>query len=157
MKICRNVNCKQINPQNSGSFFKDKSKSDGLCPLCKVCEHERKRIWRRNNLDKVNSRARQWTARNPDKVREKLLKDNYGMTLAEYDALLIRQKGLCAICKQPSKDMMKGKVKALAVDHDHKTGKIRGLLCKNCNVGLGSFADSVKNLKEAITYLAYKD
>lgn len=58
--------------------------------------------------------------------------------------ILESQMGLCAICKRPKK---------LNVDHDHKTGEIRGLLCSRCNLGLASFGDSIEGLEKAIDYL----
>ncbi len=63
------------------------------------------------------------------------------------------QNGLCAICNQPETAFMKNKIMYLAVDHDHKTGKIRGLLCSNCNNGLGRFYDNVELLQNAIGYI----
>jgi hypothetical protein len=76
-----------------------------------------------------------------------LLRKVYGITLEDYDARLALQKGVCAICKQPDSQ-------ALSVDHDHKTKRIRGLLCGSCNLGLGSFRDDKTRLKAAILYLA---
>jgi hypothetical protein len=79
-------------------------------------------------------------------VRAYKLRTAYGLTAAEYDALLAKQAGRCAICgTQP--------VKRLAVDHEHATGKVRGLLCSTCNSGLGHFKDSVPALENAIAYL----
>lgn len=75
------------------------------------------------------------------------LKRYYGITPAEYDTYYSRQNGVCAICKQPP-----GKRK-LAVDHDHVTKRIRGLLCARCNTGLGQFIDSVNLLQKAVEYL----
>lgn len=66
----------------------------------------------------------------------------------EYDALFKKQGGVCAICKLPP-----DKNRRLAVDHDHKTGRIRGLLHTGCNIGLGCFKDSTKLLRAAILYL----
>lgn len=59
------------------------------------------------------------------------------------------QQGKCAICKHSEVNLKKG----LAVDHCHKTGKVRGLLCGNCNNGLGRFKDKIEYLKQAISYL----
>lgn len=62
---------------------------------------------------------------------------------------MVEQKGLCKICHQPPN----GRWKRLAVDHDHLTGKVRGLLCHSCNAGLGHFKDSVDALRSAISYI----
>jgi hypothetical protein len=74
----------------------------------------------------------------------------YGITEEQYNIRLIEQKGLCAICgKSPSEQGGK----ALAIDHDHETGLLRGLLCDGCNKGLGLLQDSVGVLIEAVEYL----
>ena len=69
-------------------------------------------------------------------------------SFAEYQRLFIAQRGRCRICKQKE-----AKGRLLSLDHSHKTQEVRGLLCKNCNIGLGHFRDSVKLLKKAIKYL----
>ena len=77
----------------------------------------------------------------------------FGITSDEYYEILKRQDGVCAICKQPETRTFKGSVRRLAVDHDHSTGKIRGLLCGACNTGLGLFDDDPEILKTALGYL----
>lgn len=66
------------------------------------------------------------------------------------------QNAACAICKKFEEmfDKRTNKKKHLCVDHDHKTGKVRGLLCHSCNLGLGKFKDNISSLKTAITYLS---
>ena len=77
------------------------------------------------------------------------LKYLYGATYEEYLQLLVKQDYRCAICgNERSKDDTN-----LCVDHCHKTGKIRGLLCKSCNLGISNLKDSISNLEKAITYL----
>jgi len=77
-----------------------------------------------------------------------------GLTGSGYERLLKEQNGRCAICGRPDGHRScKGKQCKLAVDHDHKAGTVRGLLCNNCNRGLGRFKDSVKLLEAAICYL----
>lgn len=79
---------------------------------------------------------------------------HFKISPAEYAAMLHAQQGVCAICGQAEDDLSKGgKVKALAVDHNHDTGKIRGLLCGNCNRGLGNFGDNLDTLIAAVTYM----
>lgn len=73
----------------------------------------------------------------------------FGITPEDYFKLLEKQNFKCAICGILQEDYSR----RLAVDHDHETGKIRGLLCNNCNVGLGNFQDSKNNLTNAINYL----
>tara|TARA_R110002153_G_scaffold1367_4_gene7050 strand:- start:460 stop:729 length:270 start_codon:yes stop_codon:yes gene_type:complete len=79
--------------------------------------------------------------------RAKNLRHRYGIELEEYDKMLEEQGGLCYICEEPP-----GK-SPLSVDHCHKDGTIRGLLCHNCNHGLGKFKDNIVLMYRAITYL----
>ena len=81
-------------------------------------------------------------------TRNQQLLMKFGITLEEYNKLLESQNGVCAICGKPP-----GK-KQLAVDHDHETSRVRGLLCSNCNHGLGNFKDTPKLLFGAIGYLS---
>lgn len=76
------------------------------------------------------------------------LKKKYGITPEIYLEMLDRQGGVCALCKKP------GDGKALCVDHDHASGKVRGLLCHSCNVALGLLKDDAEVLRRAIEYLA---
>jgi hypothetical protein len=71
------------------------------------------------------------------------LKSNFGITYDEYSTMLQNQNGVCAICFQPetTKSRTKGKIRLLAVDHNHVTGKVRGLLCSGCNQAIGLLKD----------------
>jgi hypothetical protein len=73
----------------------------------------------------------------------------YNITLEEWNNLLQSQNNKCAICNNDNPS----KIKSFDTDHCHKTGKVRGLLCHNCNVGLGNFKDDINYLKSAISYL----
>jgi hypothetical protein len=85
------------------------------------------------------------------------IKHNFNITAADYDLMLTNQNKGCAICKKEiSHKHQNGKNAKLAVDHCHLTGKIRGLLCGNCNLGLGNFKDNIGLLKLAIEYLGKK-
>ena len=89
----------------------------------------------------------------PDRKRNNLRR--YGITLEQYDDMMLKQDGVCAICKQ--RETMKNKhgiTVNLSVDHDHETGQVRGLLCRNCNVGLGNFSDDIRVMRVAISYLS---
>lgn len=76
------------------------------------------------------------------------LQKRYGVTIEQYDEMLAQQNGLCAICNKTC-----GTGRNLAVDHDHATGEVRGLLCAECNTGLGKFKDSLDLLTGAMSYL----
>ena len=85
------------------------------------------------------------------------LKKQYGMTRDDYNKLLKDQGGTCRICKKAGQHFRQGKPLPLCVDHNHKTGKVRGLLCLNCNSGMGKLGDSIERLKEVIKYLEETD
>lgn len=108
-------------------FTMRKRARDGRAYICKACNG-------------INTRPYD---------RERWLKRTYGITLDEYDGLFREQDGRCAICRTDRTSRWG----TLCVDHDHKTGRIRGLLCTNCNQALGKFGDCGDRLKDAIRYL----
>lgn len=83
---------------------------------------------------------------NPERDRERNLKRKYGLSLADYAAMFEAQKGLCAVCKSPSSEL-------LHVDHDHRTGEVRGLLCRTCNLGIGFLKDDKLIVESVLKYL----
>jgi hypothetical protein len=112
------------------------------------------RAWARNNPEKVAARKAYNKARYPRKHRNWVLKSTYGITVDDYDALMEQQNGVCAICLKPETVIGSGgEVKALAVDHCHKTNRVRGLLCNNCNRALGLLNDEIDLLRAAVGYL----
>lgn len=86
-------------------------------------------------------------------LRQTLKKHN--LSYSAWHDLLIVQQEKCAICRQPSTAVMNGRIKRLAIDHCHETNKVRGLLCSECNAGLGMFKDNLLLLENAIEYLSY--
>ena len=109
--------------------------------------------WYEANREKELLRNREYYNKNKEKKRSKylsrrdqILQQRYGITEEQYDLLFDLQEGCCAICKQRF-------AKRLDVDHCHDTGTVRGLLCNNCNRGLGHFKDNVDYLQSAINYL----
>lgn len=106
-----------------------------------------------------NARARKWLKedreKNPEKYRNKDLIKNFGISLDEYNVLLEKQNGVCAICGNPERTRHNNtdRIRNLAVDHCHKTGRVRGLLCTACNQGLGNFRDNPDYLAKSISYL----
>jgi hypothetical protein len=113
----------------------------------------RSRTFRRENREKINEEMRQKRASDPEfceKDRARPLnrrrKRVYGITTEDYNRMLARQHGACAICKQRYGQK-------LCIDHCHATRKVRGLLCHRCNVGLGCYADDPSRLREAAAYL----
>jgi hypothetical protein len=81
------------------------------------------------------------------------VKSRYGLSEDDYQNLFMAQDGKCAICGFEETEQTQGTVRRLNVDHNHQTGKVRGLLCNRCNSGLGQFDDDVARLKVAVTYL----
>lgn len=81
----------------------------------------------------------------------------YGLTVQEYDAMMAEQNGVCAVCSMPEMSRVAGRGaderRRLAVDHDHESGRVRGLLCLTCNHGLGAFRENPELLRDAATYL----
>ena len=110
--------------------------------------------WVDKNREKVNlsnkKRYHSLTTEEKKKRNRKQQISVYGLTVEQYDTMLLEQNGVCAICLNPEKSSSKT---FLSIDHDHKTGKIRGLLCDNCNKGLGHFYDNSSLLYNAINYL----
>jgi hypothetical protein len=98
--------------------------------------------------------AKLWRTKNQDKTKAINVR-KLGLSILQYNLLEKGQHGLCAICGKQEHVMVKstGKPRALAVDHNHETGDIRGLLCTNCNKALGHFKDNVELLAKAIVYL----
>jgi len=81
--------------------------------------------------------------------RNRILQIKYGITLEDYNNMFTEQQGCCAICKEHQSNLNI----SLAVDHDHKTLKVRGLLCRKCNLLLGHVKDNIHLLKQSILYL----
>lgn len=88
-----------------------------------------------------------------DQYRAADLRKTFGISLAEYAALAATQGNRCAICGRVETETRNGRVKALAVDHDHESGQVRGLLCVACNTGIGKFGDDPKRLRTAAEYI----
>ena len=88
--------------------------------------------------------------RNPDRARDTHLRRNYGITLADFNRMVLKQSSKCACC---GTDKPGGKHNQWCVDHDHITGAVRELLCKDCNIVLGLVEDSPEHLQRLIHYL----
>ena len=124
--------CSKCNQTKSISEFSiDRANPLGFVTQCKACKIQ----YARDHKDEM------WNS---------YLLLNYGITLDTYNKTLKEQNNKCAICKT---DDPKGNSHKFHVDHCHTTGKVRGLLCSNCNMSLGGFKDNITNLEEAIKYL----
>jgi len=111
------------------------------------------RLWVQNNKHKISEYNKKQYQKRKGKQRDRRLQLEFGISTEIYNSMLFEQNGKCALCKQSETRLLNGQVKNLAVDHDHGTGKVRRLLCSNCNVGLGNFQEKIELLKAAIVYL----
>jgi len=123
-------------------FNKNAARPDGYGVYCKKCEYARCKRYRAEHPERAK------------KVRRKgHLKRTFGLTLEDYDQMVAKQKNRCAICGKPESRSIKGAVPRLGIDHNHKTGEIRELLCYSCNLALGYANDDPELLKRMIAYL----
>ena len=143
----------------------DRSISQGryVMKVCTKCKEEKPLGEFRIRVSRGNDARHSWCKscvkgtnkdRSTDKEREYKLKYNFGITMLEYDRMLKDQGSVCKICGNPEvAKSNSGVTKRLAVDHCHDTGKIRGLLCQDCNIGIGKLKDNPVLLQKAMDYL----
>jgi hypothetical protein len=157
MKVCSK--CKEN--KDLSEFAKDKYNPDGLTFRCKKCRNkhyndyyksnpEKQKL--KNDSQKENRKKYYSSAEGIKSSRRAHLKRAFGISLEEYEEKLEKQEYKCAICKSFNTHDKHG---VLAVDHCHKTGKIRDLLCFKCNTVLGSVNDNIQILENMINYLKY--
>lgn len=127
--------CMTCGEEKLATEFYVRNKKTGIRhSACKECDKKR-----------VKLRHQQ----NPERTKNNDLKRNYGITLQEHQKMYEQQNGLCSICKSEGD----GRWNKLCVDHDHKTGRVRELLCRNCNMVLGQVGDNIGTLQNMIEYL----
>ena len=119
--------------------------SRGRCRPCRAREARDSYARSTHERERRRLAKRAWRAANPEKVRAADRRKNYGVTQGRFDALFAAQRGVCAICKERE---------ANSVDHCHGTGRIRALLCRACNAGLGLFGERPERLRAAAEYLS---
>jgi len=167
MKICKHCG----ESKSLDQFSTHINTKDRLYPWCKKCSSEHNIIVqnarRKTDIEyakkygKVNNERRRKKYANESEYRtqqlrraeESRLKRVYGITQVQYDQMLKDQNGVCKICGYANPVSKKGTPRALAVDHDHISGKIRGLLCNSCNSLLGHAHDNCDLLRAALKYL----
>jgi hypothetical protein len=135
-------------PKQLADFHKNKYKKDGYCYVCKSCRSIRRTENRQKNKEYIL--AYEHTPEYLNRQKDNTFKRVYGITLEIYNEMVKQQKGLCKVCGKPENHKTK---KNLTVDHDHRTGKVRGLLCHRCNVVLGLVDEKVSILKCFKNYL----
>lgn len=138
MKTCTKCNIKK----SVDNYGVQSANKDGLMYYCKSCVSE----YHKNRYSDPKYK---------DYQRNSSLKATYGISLEEYNIMLDVQGGVCAICELPEsrKHPKTTDPMLLAVDHDHKTGQVRSLLCSTCNIMLGHAKDDINILAKAIQYL----
>lgn len=124
--------------KNFSDFYRNRHSKTNTSPYCKVCSNARTTSYARSNQDKIQP-----------KLAGYALKRRYGIGIEEYEQILISQNYSCAICGTTEDKSGRN----FAVDHNHTTKQIRGLLCSNCNTSLGGFQDNTELLQKAINYL----
>jgi hypothetical protein len=112
---------------------------------CKVCKNKESREWYEQNKERKKELSKNYR----DIKKNQDLKKSYKITLDDYNKMLVEQNHSCKICFS-HQDKLK---RRLCVDHDHTTGKVRGLLCDTCNRSLGLLKDNIEVMKRAVTYL----
>lgn len=132
--------CKEVKAVSR--FHRAKNTSDTLYPSCKDCQNKKSAQVNKARRDRDPEQERL-------KQRSAQLRHYYGIDLKEYEHLLVRQGGRCAICGV--EECVSGK--SFSVDHDHSTGIVRGILCMDCNVSLGKMKDDPGLLRAAADYL----
>lgn len=94
-------------------------------------------------------------SRNPERVRDRTLYYRFGIRSGTYDKMNKEQHGVCKICGQPETSRRSGKLKRLSIDHCHKTGRVRALLCQGCNSTIGHAKENATVLERAAKYLRH--
>lgn len=150
-------------------FVRDKYKKSNLTSQCKKCRALSSRIWKTRNPTKVKGTRHKWAAVNKEKLKDcnrksyhkyKLKRQDrdrfrrFGISKEIFFAMLKNQNNNCAICGNPERGLNKyGEIRSLCTDHDHHTGKVRGLLCLLCNSAIGKLKDSPELLRKAALYI----
>lgn len=139
-KICKK--CGELKPISEFSFKRPKGRKPGLQPRCKTCSIEDIRLWRE--------------AQSEERLKDLYYKRTYGLSLEDFNLMFVKQKGKCPLCNRDLSLIHLNADRAV-VDHCHKDGHIRGILCNECNRGLGYFKDNKETLMNAIKYLSGED
>jgi hypothetical protein len=129
-------------------FHANRSKKDGLQVWCRACANEATRKYYNTPKGKEIAKAHRNTPEGKEVAKERWLKYSYNLSLEAYNELLKKQGGVCAICGDLPKVG-----KPLAVDHNHKTKEVGGLLCSSCNISIGFIERAPHLVKLEIQYL----
>ncbi len=161
VKFCKQ--CGSTKPLRD--FYYNPKGKDGVQSCCKMCLNARSKAWAEENRDRRRKTNREYKRklrelypeREARRQRESKLPSMYGITGDQYNELLIAQDGLCRICGKQETKIRHGRTVALAVDHCHATGRVRGLLCNKCNRAIGWLGDDPALLIRAAEYLSEEE
>jgi hypothetical protein len=152
-KICSK--CRIEKPLDA--FWPAKKERYGRNSQCKTCRNEQRRAAYAENPEKYKGRQIGYSKTEKGKRIQRIcdLRKTYGITQNDFERMENAQNGVCAICGKPETTIhaLSGMVQRLSIDHSHKTGKIRGLLCSRCNTKLGLLED-IEFVTRAKLYLA---
>ncbi len=129
-------------------FYKHKAMADGHLNKCKPCKVKDSNSWISLNMEQHIKGTEKSRKKRFQYLRVYNRKKKYNLTDAQHQKMLLEQNNLCAICLLIPETL----TKPLYVDHDHKTGKVRGLLCQKCNTAFGMFLESEEIMQNAISY-----
>lgn len=156
LKVC--ARCRESKAVTD--FHVRRQTADGRCLYCKRCKSS-------IDVEKRNKRMAQMTLREIASMKEAQrsvqYRHKYGITVVDYDDMYASRNGICDVCGKPDKATETGdnsrtrSPKHLMVDHDHVTGRVRGLIHHTCNIMLGIFQDSPEIIKRAVDYLEHHD
>jgi len=146
MKTC--TKCTQYKPFRE--FSRDKTSKDGHSYYCKPCAQTASSKWYVENKSTID-----WLDKWGWYLKRYWPEKNRKEAIQAYFIMLEKQNNVCKICNKPETFMTSNstKIRKLSVDHCHKTGKVRGLLCNRCNKGLGQFEDNIDLLEKSLMYL----
>lgn len=174
MALKRCTKCQQSKPLTH--FSKHGETRDGRDPHCKECSSmenklyyvnhksqraaygktyrrankkkiaERNKAWRLRNRERLRKYQREWQRRHKGRTHWYATKNRYGVTEKDFNAMFSEQAGVCAICAKPD-------TTRLSIDHCHKAQRVRGLLCRKCNLSIGHIHDSTEMIFRMLNYL----
>jgi len=132
----RCADCKRL--KSADDFHVNRAMPDGRHYYCKECQKGRNEKWRQANPEKARAAVRK-------SYRKHRVRQVYGISAEEYEAMLEKQEGKCPICRKA--------LKRPSIDHCHRTGKVRGVLCRHCNSSLSVFENDPEAVARLVTYL----
>jgi hypothetical protein len=155
-----NKTCKRCNqPKDEDAEFYFRKRENARDAICKECRRSESKKWKQDNPARYRQQQKDWKESNPTRAKEwrdsthYWLKHKYNVTKEVWDAVFEKQGRCCAICKATTPTGSKNG--RWHTDHNHVTGELRGILCGNCNVGLGNFQDDPALTRLATAYLEH--